>query len=82
VQRGNEQLLLEIGARSCWTTTRAGARAAVGFRAPANNKCPFCFLTDAEGFRKTLYRRTTDYRLSLYGNFVTSRTSKKKIGKD
>jgi NifB/MoaA-like Fe-S oxidoreductase len=38
-----------------------------------NNKCPFCFLTQMpKGFRKTLYLKDDDYRLSfLYGNFVT-----------
>lgn len=38
-----------------------------------NNKCPFCFLTQMpRGFRKTLYVKDDDYRLSfLYGNFVT-----------
>lgn len=38
-----------------------------------NNKCPFCFLTQMpRGFRKTLYLKDDDYRLSfLYGNFVT-----------
>ncbi len=38
-----------------------------------NNKCPFCFLTQMpRGFRKTLYLKDDDYRLSfLYQNFVT-----------
>lgn len=38
-----------------------------------NNKCPFCFLTQMpKGFRKTLYLKDDDYRLSfLYSNFVT-----------
>lgn len=38
-----------------------------------NNKCPFCFLTQMpKGFRKTLYLKDDDFRLSfLYGNFVT-----------
>ena len=38
-----------------------------------NNKCPFCFLTQMpKGFRRTLYLKDDDYRLSfLYGNFVT-----------
>jgi NifB/MoaA-like Fe-S oxidoreductase len=38
-----------------------------------NNKCPFCFLTQMpKGFRKTLYLKDDDYRLSfLYNNFVT-----------
>ncbi len=38
-----------------------------------NNKCPFCFLTQMpKGFRKTLYLKDDDYRLSfLYANFVT-----------
>jgi NifB/MoaA-like Fe-S oxidoreductase len=38
-----------------------------------NNKCPFCFLTQMpRGFRKTLYLKDDDYRLSfLYNNFVT-----------
>ncbi|PDW03446.1 DUF512 domain-containing protein [Candidatus Viridilinea mediisalina] len=37
------------------------------------NKCPFCFLTQMpKGFRKTLYVKDDDYRLSfLYHNFVT-----------
>ena len=37
------------------------------------NKCPFCFLTQMpKGFRKTLYLKDDDYRLSfLYHNFVT-----------
>lgn len=37
------------------------------------NKCPFCFLTQMpKGFRKTLYVKDDDYRLSfLYNNFVT-----------
>lgn len=38
-----------------------------------NNKCPFCFLTQMpKGFRKTLYLKDDDFRLSfLYNNFVT-----------
>nr|WP_255604373.1 DUF512 domain-containing protein [Oscillochloris sp. ZM17-4] len=38
-----------------------------------NNKCPFCFLTQMpKGFRKTLYLKDDDYRLSfIYNNFVT-----------
>ena len=38
-----------------------------------NNKCPFCFLTQMpKGFRKSLYLKDDDYRLSfLYSNFVT-----------
>ncbi|RRR70959.1 MAG: DUF512 domain-containing protein [Candidatus Viridilinea halotolerans] len=38
-----------------------------------SNKCPFCFLTQMpKGFRKTLYVKDDDYRLSfLYHNFVT-----------
>lgn len=38
-----------------------------------NNKCPFCFLTQMpKGFRKTLYLKDDDFRLSfLYSNFVT-----------
>ncbi|NNJ12631.1 DUF512 domain-containing protein [Chloroflexales bacterium ZM16-3] len=38
-----------------------------------NNKCPFCFLTQMpRGFRKTLYLKDDDYRLSfIYSNFVT-----------
>jgi NifB/MoaA-like Fe-S oxidoreductase len=38
-----------------------------------NNKCPFCFLTQMpRGFRKSLYLKDDDYRLSfLYNNFVT-----------
>ncbi|NTW01329.1 MAG: DUF512 domain-containing protein [Oscillochloris sp.] len=38
-----------------------------------NNKCPFCFLTQMpRGFRKTLYLKDDDYRLSfIYNNFVT-----------
>ena len=38
-----------------------------------NNKCPFCFLTQMpKGFRKSLYLKDDDYRLSfLYNNFVT-----------
>ena len=44
-----------------------------------NNKCPFCFLTQMpKGFRKTLYLKDDDYRLSfLYGNFVTLTNLKK-----
>ncbi len=38
-----------------------------------NNKCPFCFLTQMpKGFRKTLYLKDDDYRLSfIYNTFVT-----------
>ncbi|MEI7771382.1 MAG: DUF512 domain-containing protein [Chloroflexales bacterium] len=38
-----------------------------------NNKCPFCFLTQMpKGFRKTLYLKDDDFRLSfIYNNFVT-----------
>ncbi|NTV62609.1 MAG: DUF512 domain-containing protein [Oscillochloris sp.] len=38
-----------------------------------NNKCPFCFLTQMpRGFRKTLYLKDDDYRLSfVYNTFVT-----------
>ncbi|WP_129628626.1 DUF512 domain-containing protein [Candidatus Oscillochloris fontis] len=37
------------------------------------NKCPFCFLTQMpRGFRKSLYLKDDDYRLSfIYSNFVT-----------
>lgn len=73
VQRGSEQLLLEIEkdvdddlglefSEPLWDRLRT-----------CNNKCPFCFLTQMpKGFRKTLYLKDDDYRLSfLYGNFVT-----------
>lgn len=38
-----------------------------------NNRCPFCFLEQMpRGWRRSLYLRDDDYRLSfLYGNFVT-----------
>ncbi len=37
------------------------------------NKCPFCFLTQMpRGFRRSLYLKDDDYRLSfIYSNFVT-----------
>lgn len=73
VQRGQQQLLLEIEkdvdddlglefSEPLWDRLRT-----------CNNKCPFCFLTQMpKGFRKTLYLKDDDYRLSfLYGNFVT-----------
>lgn len=73
VQRGDEQLLFEIEkdvdddlglefSEPLWDRLRT-----------CNNKCPFCFLTQMpKGFRKTLYLKDDDYRLSfLYGNFVT-----------
>ncbi len=73
IRRGAEQLLLEIEkdadddlglefSEPLWDRLRT-----------CNNKCPFCFLTQMpKGFRKTLYLKDDDYRLSfLYGNFVT-----------
>jgi NifB/MoaA-like Fe-S oxidoreductase len=73
IQRGDEQLLLAIEkdvdddlglefSEPLWDRLRT-----------CNNKCPFCFLTQMpKGFRKTLYLKDDDYRLSfLYGNFVT-----------
>jgi NifB/MoaA-like Fe-S oxidoreductase len=73
IQRGDEQLCISIDKDSddglglefsepLWDRLRT-----------CNNKCPFCFLTQMpKGFRKTLYLKDDDYRLSfLYGNFVT-----------
>ncbi|HEX6288511.1 MAG TPA: DUF512 domain-containing protein [Herpetosiphonaceae bacterium] len=73
VLRGDERLLFEIEkdadddlglefSEPLWDRLRT-----------CNNKCPFCFLTQMpKGFRKTLYLKDDDYRLSfLYGNFVT-----------
>lgn len=73
VRRGDQQLSFEIEkdadddlglefAEPLWDRLRT-----------CNNKCPFCFLTQMpKGFRKTLYLKDDDYRLSfLYGNFVT-----------
>lgn len=73
VQRGDEQLLVAVEkdvddnlglefSEPLWDRLRT-----------CNNKCPFCFLTQMpKGFRKTLYLKDDDYRLSfLYGNFVT-----------
>lgn len=73
ILRGDEQLLLEVEkdvdddlglefSEPLWDRLRT-----------CNNKCPFCFLTQMpKGFRKTLYLKDDDYRLSfLYGNFVT-----------
>jgi len=73
VRRGDEDLLFEI-------EKDPGDDLGVEFVEPlfdrlrtCNNKCPFCFLTQMpKGFRKTLYLKDDDYRLSfLYGNFVT-----------
>jgi NifB/MoaA-like Fe-S oxidoreductase len=73
VQRGTEHLQFDI-------TKDIDADIGLEFSEPlwdrlrtCNNKCPFCFLTQMpKGFRKTLYLKDDDYRLSfLYGNFVT-----------
>lgn len=73
VRRGDEELLFEV-------EKDADEDLGVAFVEPifdrlrtCNNKCPFCFLTQMpKGFRKTLYLKDDDFRLSfLYGNFVT-----------
>lgn len=73
VRAGGEERLLEI-------EKDADDDLGVEFTEPlfdrlrtCNNKCPFCFLTQMpKGFRKTLYLKDDDYRLSfLYNNFVT-----------
>jgi NifB/MoaA-like Fe-S oxidoreductase len=73
VRRGDDELLLEI-------EKDPDEDLGVEFVEPlfdrlrtCNNKCPFCFLTQMpKGFRKTLYLKDDDFRLSfLYGNFVT-----------
>jgi NifB/MoaA-like Fe-S oxidoreductase len=73
VRRGEEELLFEA-------EKDPGEDFGVEFIEPlfdrlrtCNNKCPFCFLTQMpKGFRKTLYLKDDDFRLSfLYGNFVT-----------
>ncbi len=73
VQRGEEHLQFDI-------VKDIDADIGLEFSEPlwdrlrtCNNKCPFCFLTQMpKGFRKTLYLKDDDYRLSfLYGNFVT-----------
>lgn len=73
IRRGDQQFIVEI-------TKDVDDDLGLEFSEPlwdrlrtCNNKCPFCFLTQMpKGFRKTLYLKDDDYRLSfLYGNFVT-----------